>query len=457
MCQRDTVEMLNVSKGGLMKCIETAQLRNFLSFNKLKFYSSNFLIRKILKTTKLTASFMVAILIFTGCDDSVATKNNGYYTGTTDLLLVVEDRIYTSIKTNLDAYINALSKKNHNVIAIQYKGGTVKELRSLLKDYYTKHNIKGAFLIGNLPAAWYKKRTYNKYNEEFPFDVYLMDFDDIWIDSNGDGMFDNHHAIETEIFVSRLKGSVGEINGYLEKVVDYKKGGSLVRKGAFIFKDDDWRNFNYNNMFGLDSTYEEVNLYQSLDETTRLKYIDYLTITGAEYVYQWIHSSSSGLYIHGYYGSERVGLDDIKKYNFKGSFYNLFDCSAARFVQSNLAMTYLINTDYGLATLGSTKIGGNWEPQVFHQELASGKTWGEAYRKWYNSKGVKRDDWYLGMVIFGDPTLLVSQTLKQKFRSIQGSSIEVIVDNKELLQREYEDSTGDYSKYKNDNPQFFSK
>jgi len=438
-----------------MKFIDSAHYRYFLSLKILLPFSYTFLRSEIPGIQKFAGTLIVAFIIFTGCYDDVTEKNSGHNTGIYDLLIVVEDEIYSSIKTNLDAYINVLSKKNHNAVGIQYKAGTAKELRSLLKGYYENNDIKGAFLIGNLPAAWYKKRTYDKYNEEFPFDIYLMDFDDVWIDSNEDGMYDSHDEIETEIFVSRLKGSIEEINAYLAKVVGYKKWGALVNKGAFIFKDDDWKNYGYNNMFSLDSTYEEIDLYQSLDETTRSKYIDFLSKNGAEYVYQWIHSSSSSLYIHGFSGKERVSLDDIKRYNFKGSFYNLFDCSAARFVQRNLAMTYLTKTDYGLATLGSTKIGGNWEPTVFHYELATGVSWGEAFRKWYNLSGVNRDDWYLGMVIFGDPTLSVSLALKKKLQRMQMPELNVNHDDKDLLLHDYEDSTGDFSKYKKGNPRFF--
>jgi hypothetical protein len=395
-----------------------------------------------------------AFLIFTSCYDSTTTTNTS---DEFDLLIVVEKSLHSSIQTNLTTYVNAIAQKNHEARVIEFTGSTAGELRSTLKSYYEDSSIKGAFLIGNLPAAWYEKRTYNKYNEEFPFDIYLMDFDNIWIDSDNNGIFDDHKTIETEIYVSRLKGTASDINSYLEKVVDYKKGGSIVKKGAFIFKDDDWRNFSYNNMFGLNQTYEEIHLYQSLEETIRSKYINFLSKNGAEYVYQWIHSSPTTLYIDGTSGSERITLNDIQNYNLKGSFYNLFDCSAARFVQSNLAMTYLTKTDYGLATIGSTKIGGNWEPSVFHEDLAAGKTWGDAYKNWYNAKGIQRDDWYLGMVIFGDPTLTISDGSRKSLSRMKTHTQKSIQNDKELLLRDYSDTTGDFKKYKEENPQFFTK
>ena len=93
------------------------------------------------------------------------------------------------------------------------------------------------------------------------------------------------------------------------------------------------------------------------------------------------------------------------------SFYNLFNCSASRFTDEHIAMTYLTKTDYGLATTGTTKPGGNYYPKAFHHLLAQGNTWGEAFRGWYNNFGVTDDKWFLGMVILGDPMLTIQPTV----------------------------------------------
>ncbi|MDJ0764525.1 MAG: hypothetical protein QNJ97_16225 [Myxococcota bacterium] len=71
-------------------------------------------------------------------------------------------------------------------------------------------------------------------------------------------------------------------------------------------------------------------------------------------------------------------------------------------------MTYLLDTGYGLATVGSTKVGGMHSGHSFHQYLAQGKTWGQAFRLWYNNYGKFDDGWFLGMGIYGDPLLKVS-------------------------------------------------
>jgi len=37
--------------------------------------------------------------------------------------------------------------------------------------------------------------------------------------------------------------------------------------------------------------------------------------------------------------------------------------------------------------------------------------WGEAYQAWYNEEGKHNDFWYLGVVIMGDPLLMVTGDL----------------------------------------------
>jgi len=74
-----------------------------------------------------------------------------------------------------------------------------------------------------------------------------------------------------------------------------------------------------------------------------------------------------------------------------------------------------IYSEYGLATLGSTKTGGIFNPEVMNIALAAGDSWGKGYQMWVNDIWANHDDygmdrnfidsWWLGMMIQGDPTL----------------------------------------------------
>ena len=127
---------------------------------------------------------------------------------------------------------------------------------------------------------------------------------------------------------------------------------------AFIFKDDDWSDFCHGSSFGLDDIYGIVQKSESKDETAKPNYISKLTTDHFEYVYQWIHAVPTSLLIEHIGSYEALKTTEIGSYNFRALFYNLFNCSATRFTENNLGMTYLTKTDYCLASIGSTKEGG---------------------------------------------------------------------------------------------------
>ncbi|HAK45207.1 MAG TPA: hypothetical protein DCO79_04730 [Spirochaeta sp.] len=150
--------------------------------------------------------------------------------------------------------------------------------------------------------------------------------------------------------------------------------------------------------------YTRVDFYQDTCNTTKSTYIDRMAESGTEYVYQWIHAFPPALFIDVEGEYEIIKADDIDS-SFKGNFYNLFDCQAARFTVKNMASSLISGTDSCIAVLGSTKTGGVYYPVEFHKSLGLGACWGAAYKSWYNTEGFDDDSWYLGMIMMGDPVI----------------------------------------------------
>jgi hypothetical protein len=320
-----------------------------------------------------------------------------------DILLIVEQSILTSLSDEISQYREDIISRGGTIEIRPFSGNdSVEELKVLLKS--NRETISGAFLVGDLPTAWYEQKAFNK-NEEFPFDIFLMDLDATWTDADQNGLYDGHSPLNLSIYVSRITGDLDEIQNYFSKLHDYRIGNYEFLGGAYIFKDDDWFNTNRSSTFGLDRLYDTVLIHENQDVTEKDDYIYRLEYDGADYVYQWIHATSSSLYIRnsGYYSSVRQ--TDIKSMNLKGRFLNMFNCKGARYTDRNLGMSYLNGTDTGLAVTGSTKVGGNYYPLEFHRALALGSSWGNAFKSWYNYYGKKNDAWFLGMVILGDPAL----------------------------------------------------
>lgn len=339
------------------------------------------------------------------------------------LLLVIEQSQLTALSDSISVYTEDITASGGSVDVKPFPSdGSADELKALIASY--KENVDGAFLVGDLPAAWYEQTAFGK-EEEFPIDLYFMDFEAVWEDSDGDGIFDGHSPLNLTHYVSRIAGSTEEIITYFDKLHNYRTGSYAYLGGAFIFKDEDWFDTYRGSSFGLDRMYGDVTINEDADVTLKDDYLYRVAYEGADYVYQWIHATPTSLYISDgdYYSTFRYR--EIPDSNVQSRFLNMFNCKGARFTQSNLGMTYLTGTDSGLAVTGSTKVGGNFYPLEFHRTLTLGSNWGNAFKSWYNYYGSKDDEWFLGMVILGDPALHIKDA--EIDRSLSRSSFSEII------------------------------
>jgi hypothetical protein len=321
-------------------------------------------------------------------------------------LLIVERSLYAEVSPEIDAHIAWLdSTGGRGFLELADAGIDPEELRVIIGNY--DEAVDSVFLVGDLPAVWYEQTAFGSY-EYFPVDVYYMDPRAQWTDADGNSYYDGHSELLLTVAVSRLNGGAAEIRNYFSKLDDYRRGAAPQLSGAYIFKDNDWYDFQRGSAFGLESIYPDVTISQDDTSTSREAYLDYLSSGGADYVYQWIHANPSALYFNSYdaydiYSYYQVD-DDIR-----GRFMNMFNCKGVRFTQPNMGMSYLTRTDLTLAITGSTKVGGNFYPLEFHRELSIGNSWGQAFVNWYNKFGKYDDEWFLGMVILGDPSLRIRE------------------------------------------------
>lgn len=411
-----------------------------------------------------------------GCGDGACTGSEDFAQCPADcdhdLIVIVEEVIAGVLSSSLDTYLSDLEAEGLRGRVEPWTPGTVDELKTLIFAQVDKYGAEGAFLIGNMPAAWYEQTAFETH-EEFPIDLFLQDRRAVWGDYDADGIYDSHSRLELDIYVSRLQtlphaeecvSSASfptcplafEPGGafyaseacldqcpsrlttqswhpshpdveccgtfffkrYFERLHEYRTQGSLVHESAFVFVDDDWST--WAEAFCLDSIYSTVHIVNDIQETTKEKYIDTLTGQGAEFVYHWTHATPDSLLVYVDDVAHQIHRTQIGwspwmsptlTYNLETSFVNLFSCEAARFTVPNMGMAMTLQTDFGLAIIGSTKRGGIWDPDVFHTSLSYGEPWGEAYRVWYNDRGYADDEWHLGMVLLGDPLLTLTGDL----------------------------------------------
>ncbi len=331
--------------------------------------------------------------------------------------IIVNSGIYSGIQDSLNVYISDLEGEGYEIRVDTISGNDIFSLRNHLASLLDS-GLVGAVFIGEVPVAWYEY-TSDEGIEEFPCELFFMDLNGNWIDSDNDHKFDNHTGNKApEIWVGRIDASkmtlgneIYFINKYLSKIHKYREGGySNIPQKALAYVDDDWYSFGNCN---LNLLYDTVVVIRQPNVTTAADYRVRLTQD-----YEWVqvcaHSSPWGQTFKvptGYAGTVFNFEDWVICPHFL--FINLFACGAVRFVEHDyLAGCFLFNYDYGILAIGSTKVGSMLYFQDFYGPLGQGQGVGEAFKYWFTLHGTSDVEWFYGMAICGDPTLKPKQSLR---------------------------------------------
>jgi len=327
--------------------------------------------------------------------------------------IVVFAPLYTGIFDSLSVYISDLEAEGYTIQVDTVRGWSAQDLRTHFASLLSS-NLVGAVMIGNVPFAWFEMEG-GEGREEFPIDLYLMDLNGTWVDSDANGLFDDHSGNRApEIWVGRIFASsitwgneVFLVNNYLSKVHKYRTGGYNIPQKALAYVDDDW--YSYNDC-SLDDLYDTVDVVRNNNTTTAADFRSRFTDP-----YEWVqicsHSSPWGntfKYSGGYAGT--VFNFEIWFENPPWLFLNLFQCSGTRFFEENYCGgVYIFGPENCLFAVGSAKVGSMLHFSDFYGPLDTGISTGEAFKYWFTEHGIYDRDWFYGMCICGDPLLKPKQ------------------------------------------------
>lgn len=337
------------------------------------------------------------------------------------VLVLVNADIVEEIQPALDRYLFDLEDSGYAVVAFQSSGGSPEDLKAEIASIYsgltTTGGLVGAVLVGKLPVPWFEMDDdfYGR-RSEFPIDLYYMDLDGDWIDSDTDGMFDLHTDGQgdqaPEIWMGRLTAGPLDgdeadlLNSYFAKNHEYRIGNLPSTGKALAYVDDDWWYFNDAN---LSLAYEDVTVVNDPFMSTADDYRDRLT-QDFEWVHVMAHSWPRGH--HFKVPSDSGGFvtyDEVRDIDASALFYNLFACSNARYIENNyMGGWYIFSAGNGLAAVGSTKTGSMLAFSEFYRPFGQGRTLGDSYKEWFVSRApynLSDRRWYYGMTLLGDPTL----------------------------------------------------
>ncbi len=341
----------------------------------------------------------------------------------TKALVIVSSALFGGIQTNLARYVLDLETDGYTVELHQILGGSHSDLKNLIIANST--DLAGCVFVGDLPVAWFE-HDYWGY-EEFPCDLYFMDLDGTWTDSDSNGRYDSHTAgsgdVGPEIFIghidtSMMSGNEAALtNVYLDKNHNYWNGGIYVPNYACSYTEDDWAMY-------MDIRTDIQYAYPDFDDipapaTTSSDYItNRVPNPDYEFIQLCCHSSSQA---HYFTRGNPIPNTQIQSANPHAMFYNLFCCSTLRYTDSNfLGGSYIYDTSQtSLAVIGSAKTGSMLEFWAFYQPFGAFESFGEAFRQWFNTLAPYSADeiaWHYGMTIAGDPFLhLIEPALFMKF------------------------------------------
>jgi len=343
--------------------------------------------------------------------------------------ILVNSTIYADIEFSLNRYAVDVENSGFAVKVIeteQLLDRTPKGIRSYLQEN-TRNKLDGCLLVGDIPGALFEVGA-----KEFPTDLYYMDLDGLWTDSDNDMIYDEHSGnVAPEIWVGRLKvpdvagDEASLLNDYFDKNHRYRIGTlTLPWWRGMIYVDDAGTNTNTENdaKSSLNKIYSDIVFVKDRATTNAT---DYKKRIDDQLGYQWMY-----LMCHGTYNNHTfmvppeepetsneswfrwdgtVYSSDYRSINPRIFFYHLVVCSAALYSEPDyLAGSAVFGNDYGLLAVGSTETVSTLPVSGFYGSLSEGKYVGDAFREW-SVELHERYDYlqrqFYGLTLIGDPTL----------------------------------------------------
>lgn len=333
------------------------------------------------------------------------------------VLIIVNSSIYSSLETQVLRYADSLIACGYNAPVYQSSYGTAEDLKSFIIS--NQADLIGCVFVGELPTAWFEvANDFDMYGyASFPCDLFLMDLDGTWTDSDSDGLYDGHSDgsgdRQPEIFVGRMDLSqmggneIDNMTAFFNRDNDYWIGNITLLKYGLTYTEDDWASYDYflhdiSYLYG--SNYEAIAAPATSESdyrTYRLGNISYEFIQLSCHSSPTLHAFTRGGYCY-YYEVQAVPPQALG--------INMFCCSSNRFTTANyLGGAYLLhNGPKALSVIGSTKTGSMLDFDLFYTPLGQNKTMGTAFKEWFEAIApYDMNDlyWHYGMSVVGDPMI----------------------------------------------------
>lgn len=209
--------------------------------------------------------------------------------------LLINSDIYPNISDSITQYIYDIALLGYVPEIHTISGGNPEDIKQWIKTQY-QSGSNGFVFIGDITAAWAEVS-----GSQFPCDLYYMDLDGSWTDTNNDGVYDKHEAgsgdMAPEIYVGRIytesltyDTEAKMLNDYFNKVHAYRIGELSQPWHGLEYVEEDW----YTMDVYLDYIYGgDVDRYDYGYFTTGQDYLEKMS-DGHHFVQVCAHSYSGG-------------------------------------------------------------------------------------------------------------------------------------------------------------------
>jgi hypothetical protein len=366
---------------------------------------------------------------------SAKSMNRGVQSkGETPICIIINLLLQPLLETAFLQFITDLEMEGHNInLYTATNHGDEVALKDILISEWNSRQIVGAILVGDLAVPWYEMTVWGA--EEFPIDLFYMDLDGWWGDTDIDGLYDVHingdGDMEADIWVGRLSAvnltdhgatEVAMMNNYFDKNHRYRTKELRLNDKALAYIDNDWYIYGWENEVAL--AYPNTDAVIDPYETTREDYmfrvrestnIGYENLLICSHSSPWVHALYWGPGPYDYSLFHNYEIEDI---DVQVHFYNLFACSNSRYVEDDdMGDWYIFQSTYGLLSVGSTKTGSMLCFYDYYAPLGQEASFGEAFLSWCidnmeTCAGSESRPWFYGMTLLGDPTLKISRYMQ---------------------------------------------
>jgi len=345
-------------------------------------------------------------------DESYRNQKTALHYPKGEMLVLVDSAVYDAVAASLDQYVIDVGRDGYWATIHVLHGGPPADVRAYIKSF----NPVGALLVGAVPAPWYEID-----GDQFPCDLYYMDFNGTWSDPDGNGKLNTHAGdLNPEIWIGRLwtptssGNDAALINDYFARNHKFRLGQLGHARSALAYVDDDWTGF------------DDCALDEMFPPVTITKYTN-PAVTDADLYKAEINSlrSWAQLCAHSWVQGHALRVGTVNEYigmpYFRDTnppnahFYNLFCCGPGRFTEPDyLAGWYIFDksgggSNLGMAAIASAKSGSMLFFEDFYRPLGMGKVIGDAFVDWWKARGPDHEDWerywFYGLALLGDPTL----------------------------------------------------